>query len=185
MRSSGLRGQAIVFPDILSARSRLTRRWAAVERSSLLALALAALVATVPSHLHAKCLPRACFVLELHVSACQSPSLPPPPTASTPPSYTMLSGTVTNAVSVSCTAGAPIAQETRSEQDALKRRSSFFYRQQGDEECAWLSGKRTVLFYSPACCDVIPAQGVCSLSGPLLRDIPPHALETASSILAQ
>jgi hypothetical protein len=29
MRSSGLRGHSIVFPDVLSARSRLTRRWAA------------------------------------------------------------------------------------------------------------------------------------------------------------
>jgi hypothetical protein len=28
MRSSGLRGQAMVFPDVPSARSRLTRRWA-------------------------------------------------------------------------------------------------------------------------------------------------------------
>jgi hypothetical protein len=27
MRSSGLRGESIVFPDVLSARSRLTRRW--------------------------------------------------------------------------------------------------------------------------------------------------------------
>jgi hypothetical protein len=27
-RSSGLRGESIVFPDALSARSRLTRRWA-------------------------------------------------------------------------------------------------------------------------------------------------------------
>jgi hypothetical protein len=29
MRSSGLRGHTIVFPVVLSARSRLTRRWAA------------------------------------------------------------------------------------------------------------------------------------------------------------
>jgi hypothetical protein len=36
MRSSGPRGQAIVFPDVVSARGRLTRRWA-----SLLATALA------------------------------------------------------------------------------------------------------------------------------------------------
>jgi hypothetical protein len=27
MRSSGLRGHSIVFPDVLSARSRLTRRY--------------------------------------------------------------------------------------------------------------------------------------------------------------
>ena len=33
MRSSGPRGQAVVFPDILSARGRLTRRWMAVFRS--------------------------------------------------------------------------------------------------------------------------------------------------------
>jgi hypothetical protein len=38
MRSSGLRGHSIVFPDVLSARSRLTRRWALGlrVRSSLL-----------------------------------------------------------------------------------------------------------------------------------------------------
>jgi hypothetical protein len=30
MRSSGPRGQAIVFPDVVSARGRLTRRWASL-----------------------------------------------------------------------------------------------------------------------------------------------------------
>jgi hypothetical protein len=30
MRSSGPRGEAIVFPDVVSARGRLTRRWADV-----------------------------------------------------------------------------------------------------------------------------------------------------------
>jgi hypothetical protein len=34
MRSSGLRGHSIVFPDMLSGRSRLTRRWVSV-RSAL------------------------------------------------------------------------------------------------------------------------------------------------------
>jgi hypothetical protein len=29
MRSSGPRGQAMVFPDVISTRGRLTRRWAA------------------------------------------------------------------------------------------------------------------------------------------------------------
>jgi hypothetical protein len=31
MRSSGPRGEAIVFPDVVSARGRLTRRWTAMD----------------------------------------------------------------------------------------------------------------------------------------------------------
>jgi hypothetical protein len=34
MRSSGPRGESIVFPDILSARGRLTRRWASVNTAN-------------------------------------------------------------------------------------------------------------------------------------------------------
>jgi hypothetical protein len=53
MRSSGPRGEAIVFSDVLSARGRLTRRWAAMEtvsRCLLAALVLSMAAACAPSH---------------------------------------------------------------------------------------------------------------------------------------
>jgi hypothetical protein len=50
MRSSGLRGHSIVFPDVLSARSRLTRRWASLLEVTVppKALVLLCLVLTAP-----------------------------------------------------------------------------------------------------------------------------------------
>jgi hypothetical protein len=50
MRSSGPRGEAIVFPDVVSARGRLTRRWNLPKACSRLLVDRSAKARHAPAH---------------------------------------------------------------------------------------------------------------------------------------